>query len=98
MANPTIGTIICPLMGDLADVRQDKNGKFYYAGEAGIIAPKSASGQKWMRDNAKFDGVDAQPEPQSAVELEQDIEREPTARSGGLLDDLLGSVWGADDD
>ncbi|WP_367317442.1 hypothetical protein ABF162_07505 [Vibrio coralliilyticus] len=97
MPNPSIGTVICPLLGDLADVRQDKNNKLYYVGEAGIIAPKSQSGQTWLKKNAKLDNQ-PEPEPKVVTPEPESGEREPTAKSGGLFDDLLNGVWGADDE
>lgn len=90
MPNPSIGTIICPLLGDFADVRQDKNGKLYYVGEAGIISPKSQSGQAWMKKHAKLDG---QSEPEIAAQPEpEDIEREPSAKAGGLFNQIFGDL------
>ncbi|WP_162923452.1 hypothetical protein [Vibrio cholerae] len=83
MPRETVGTIICPLLGDVAEVREDKNRKLYYVGAAGIISPKTVQGQKWLRDNANFAG-------QVDVELD---EREPTAKTGSLLDEFLG--WGS---
>lgn len=54
MANETLGRIKCPLAGDLAEVRQDKRGKFYYVGEAGMIKPNLPAGQEWLKRNAEF--------------------------------------------
>ncbi|AYC07038.1 hypothetical protein FORC73_3087 [Vibrio cholerae] len=71
------------MLGDVAEVREDKNRKLYYVGAAGIISPKTVQGQKWLRDNANFAG-------QVDVELD---EREPTAKTGSLLDEFLG--WGS---
>ncbi|HFG1604180.1 TPA: hypothetical protein ACGFXW_000013 [Vibrio cholerae] len=87
MPRETVGTIICPLLGDVAEVREDKNRKLYYVGAAGIISPKTVQGQKWLRDNANFAGQANAPE----VDTETD-EREPTAKTPSLLDEFLG--WG----
>jgi hypothetical protein len=50
---PTIGVIKCPIGGDLAEVRQDKKGKLYYVGVAGMIKPNTDQGQAWLIDNFK---------------------------------------------
>lgn len=96
MANPNIGTVICPMLGDIADVRKDKNGKLYYAGQAGIIVPRSVSGQTWLKKNAKIDGQE--PKPTIIEDKPPTYNPEPTASGGGLLDGLLDSVFGGDDE
>ena len=50
--NEDIGTINCPICGDLAPVRRDCNGKLYYVGKAGMIKPNMPAGQDWMLENA----------------------------------------------
>lgn len=98
MPNPSLGTIICPLIGDIADVRQDKNGKLYYVGAAGIIAPKTMAGQSWIRDNANLnDAPQDKPTKQEAPPEPEEMEREPTAKGASLIDQLLGG-WGVDDE
>lgn len=52
--NPTIGRIRCPLVGDIAEVRRDKKGKFYYVGNAGMIKPNLPAGQDWIKNRAEF--------------------------------------------
>ncbi|WCE31104.1 hypothetical protein [Vibrio sp. SCSIO 43137] len=96
MANPTIGTIICPMCGDVADVRKDKNGKLYYSGKAGLISPKSADGQSWLKAHANLEGVE--PEPAHEEPIATNIEREETAKSGGLFSGLLDDVFGGADE
>ncbi|MDF2185453.1 hypothetical protein O1O06_11835 [Grimontia hollisae] len=48
MARETIGHVKCPIAGDMAEVRQDKRGKLYYLGEAGMIKPNLPRGQAWL--------------------------------------------------
>lgn len=93
MPRDTIGTIICPLLGDVAEVRQDKNGKLYYSGAAGIITPRTIDGQNWMRKHANLDGDDLKL-GNAAIEDSQLDDRQPTARPKSLLEQL----WGADDE
>lgn len=54
MPNETVGSVKCPIAGDVAEVRQDKKGKFYYVGQAGMIKPNLPAGQKWLKENAKL--------------------------------------------
>jgi len=52
MANINIGHIRDPHTGDLAVVRQDKRGKFYYYSIIGKITPNLPKGQEWIKQNA----------------------------------------------
>ena len=54
--NPTIGRVKCPIGGDWAEVRQDKKGRFYYVGKAGMIKPNLPAGQEWILDHAEMFG------------------------------------------
>lgn len=89
MPRDTIGTIICPLLGDVAEVRQDKNGKLYYAGAAGIITPRTIDGQNWMRKHANLDGDDLTL-TESTIEDSQLDDRAETARPKSILDQIFG--------
>ncbi|MGG5572854.1 hypothetical protein [Vibrio diazotrophicus] len=93
MPRETIGTIICPLLGDVAEVREDKNGKLYYSGAAGIITPRTIDGQNWIRKHANLDGDDLKLS-ESNIEDSQLDDRQQTARPKSLLEQL----WGADDE
>lgn len=94
MANKTIGTVICPMLGDLAEVREDKNGKLYYAGMAGLISPKTASGQQWIRKHMVRDELnESAPVTDDVLDTQLD-EHEPTVRAKSLLD----AIWGGDDE
>ncbi|RQW61025.1 hypothetical protein [Vibrio viridaestus] len=96
MANPSIGTVICPICGDLADVRKDKNGKLYYSGEAGLITPRTPSGQKWMREHMVSDeSSDAKAQGNDDFDTQVD-EHETTANEPSFLERLAN--WGADDE
>lgn len=98
MPNPTIGTVICPLLGDLADVRQDKNQKLYYVGKAGIISPKTVDGQNWLKEHANLKGQEEPAQKPAELPLEiEEYEREPSAKGGSFIDQLLGG-WGADNE
>ncbi|WP_155761227.1 hypothetical protein [Vibrio mimicus] len=92
MPRETVGTVICPLLGDIAEVRVDKNGKLYYVGEAGIISPKTTKGQYWLRTSSSLHGQHEAELNQNIEDIELD-EREPTAKTGSLLDEFLG--WGS---
>ena len=72
--NTEIGKIICPICGDEASVRKNKNGRLYYVGKAGMITPNYRDGQEWMLQNATLhspakpaekpvNGKPAQPDP-----------------------------------
>lgn len=56
--NPTIGRIRCPIAGDIAEVRKDKRGKFYYVGQAGMIKPNLPDGQAWIVRKAEMFSAD----------------------------------------
>lgn len=56
MANETIGMVECPLSGELAAVRKDKRGAFYYISIAGRIAPSADFGQEWFLEHATIWG------------------------------------------
>jgi hypothetical protein len=98
MANPTIGVVICPMMGDSAEVRQDKNGKLYYSGLAGLITPKTPDGQRWLKSKTHFKGGEDDSQLTPVTDDDMTIEREPTARAGGLFDGLFESVFGGEDE
>lgn len=49
MPRETIGHVKCPIVGDMAEVREDKRGKLYYLGEAGMIKPNLPAGQNWLK-------------------------------------------------
>lgn len=93
MANPKIGTIKCPIIGDVAEVRKDKNGKLYYVGLAGIISPKSAAGQARLKELATLD----EEKPITTDISETEPEHEPNATAKTWVDELLGE-WGPNDD
>lgn len=52
MANETIGRIKCPIGGDWAELRKDKQGKFYWYGKAGMIKPNLEPGQEFILSKA----------------------------------------------
>ncbi|NGZ66305.1 hypothetical protein G6Z92_04795 [Vibrio aestuarianus subsp. cardii] len=92
MPNPRIGTIKCPIIGDVAEVRKDKNHKLYYVGLAGIISPKSAVGQARLKELTTFDE-----KPITTDISETEPEHEPNATAKNWVDELLGG-WGGSDD
>lgn len=90
MAREAIGTIICPMCGDLAEVRQDKNGKLYYSGAAGLITPRLLPGQQWIRDNMvsnDFREMTAANDDDFNVQVD---EHETTAKAPSFLSMILG--------
>ena len=56
MTNKTIGMVTCPLCKELAAVRKNKNGKFYYISRAGLITPSAEFGQTWFVEHAEIWG------------------------------------------
>ena len=48
--------VTCPLCDELAAVRKNRNGKFYYISRAGLITPSAEFGQAWFVDNAEIWG------------------------------------------
>jgi type IV secretory pathway VirJ component len=98
MANQTIGTVTCPLLGDEADVRKDKNGKLYYVGDAGIIAPKSALGQRWLKQHVTLDNLDVE-EAKNEKEFKPPVEQSSIQKTKkNMLEKLLDEALGGDDD
>lgn len=93
MARETIGTVICPMLGDVCEVRKDKNGKLYYAGLAGLITPRTNEGQAWLRKHATIDGQELKAS-EPVIESAKLDSRPVTARQKTLLETL----WGAPDE
>lgn len=84
MANETIGTVICPIAGDEAEVRQDKRQKLYYVGEAGMIKPNLPTGQAWLKKAAKFFVNVTNDEEQMSLVNETEIEQSEASQAAGF--------------
>lgn len=50
--NASIGTVSCPITGELAAVRKERGGRLYYVSAAGKITPYTEVGQRWMLEHA----------------------------------------------
>jgi hypothetical protein len=92
MANPTIGSIKCPLGdGCTGEVRQYARGKrkFYWVCEHGMITPNLPLGQKFIEERMK--AIEGQPEsePAPAPVPEEKPKPKPKRKSflAGLLED-----------
>ncbi|WP_120512003.1 hypothetical protein [Photobacterium salinisoli] len=68
MPNDTIGHVTCPIVGDRAEVRQDKRGKLYYLGEAGMIKPNLPAGQLWLQKAMQpLEALQDEPDPEEST-------------------------------
>lgn len=96
--NPVIGHITCPITGEHCEVARAKSGKFpyYYRGaNSGIIHGKAAGFQRWLLKQATFTTPQANPyEPLRPAHdtTEEMPTKEPTAKTGSWLDDLMGEA------
>lgn len=77
MANTTIGFLVCPIMGDRAEVRRDKRRKLYYVGLAGKMTPNLTGGQEWINKTTEFIGDNGSPLPPNDNETETVNEKPP---------------------
>lgn len=83
MANETIGTVICPIAGDKAEVRRDKKLKLYYVGAAGMIKPNLPTGQAWLEKAADFSvNVTDEEEQLSFVTSEEAAQSDASQQTG----------------
>jgi hypothetical protein len=81
MANKTIGMVRCPLSGELAAVRKDRRGAFYYISAAGRIAPSTDFGQEWFLANATIWGEGGTPPANCPEWIAQGKSWPPATRS-----------------
>lgn len=93
--NPVVGTVRCPMCGDVATVKQQVKGQplLYYVGKAGIITPRTVDGQAWINTHmqAANDDVYAPEHDEKAVghDAPPPEAMSPPVRRKSLLDRIF---------
>ena len=49
-----VGQVLCPFENAMAEIRADRNGRFYYVSSVGIVQPRGAAFQTWIKAEGEF--------------------------------------------